>query len=246
MRALALLLLAATVANAQSVQELMSQGRQLDLENRNAEALAVFLKADTGKPNDSEILRLIARQYGQLIPETTSPAGKKQLALQSLDPALRAVRADPENARARLSLAIVYGRVAAYEGARRKVELSRLIKEEAEAAVRLDPAQELAWHILGRWNYELANFNPVLKALAQTIYGTFPDASNAKAAEHLQKAIALNPRSVLHHVELGRPYAALGEKTKARQEIGKGLALPSLAKDDEETKQRGREALKQL
>jgi Flp pilus assembly protein TadD len=218
----------------------------LDEKSKNAEALVVFLEADKLQPNDAEILRLIARQYCQLIPATTTPAGKKQLALKSLDPALRAVQADPENANARLSLAIVYGRVAEHEGARRKVELSRLIKQEAEAAVRLDPGQELAWHILGRWNYELANFNPVLKALAQTIYGKFPDASNAKAAEHLQKAIALNPRSVLHHVELGRTYAALGEKTKARQEIEKGLALPSLAKDDEETKQRGRQALKQL
>ncbi|MFZ4682336.1 MAG: hypothetical protein ACOYMS_07525 [Terrimicrobiaceae bacterium] len=246
MRALALLLLTASLANAQTVQELLAQGRQLDRENRNAEALAVLIKADTGKPNDAEILRLIAKQYCQLIPETDSPAGKKQLALKSLDPALRSVQADPDNAAARLSLAIVYGRVAEYENARRKVELSRLIKDEAETAVRLDPRQELAWHILGRWNYELANFNPVLKALAQTIYGKFPDASNAKAAEHFQKAIALNPASVLHHVELGRTYAALGEKTKARHELEAGLALPSLAKDDEETKQRGRQSLKQL
>ena len=246
MRALALLLLAATLANAQTAAALLAQGMALDEKSKNAEALVVFLEADKLQPNDAEILRLIARQYCQLIPATTTPAGKKQLALKSLDPALRAVQADPENANARLSLAIVYGRVAEHEGARRKVELSRLIKQEAEAAVRLDPGQELAWHILGRWNYELANFNPVLKALAQTIYGKFPDASNAKAAEHLQKAIALNPRSVLHHVELGRTYAALGEKTKARQEIEKGLALPSLAKDDEETKQRGRQALKQL
>jgi len=245
-RALALLLLAATLANAQTAAALLAQGMALDEKSKNAEALVVFLEADKLQPNDAEILRLIARQYCQLIPATTTPAGKKQLALKSLDPALRAVQADPENANARLSLAIVYGRVAEHEGARRKVELSRLIKQEAEAAVRLDPGQELAWHILGRWNYELANFNPVLKALAQTIYGKFPDASNAKAAEHLQKAIALNPRSVLHHVELGRTYAALGEKTKARQEIEKGLALPSLAKDDEETKQRGRQALKQL
>ncbi len=246
MRTLVLLLLALTLAQAQTAVELLARGTALDDKNRNAEALVVFIEADKLQPNDAEILRFIAKQYCQLILETNSAAEKKQLALKSLDPALRAVKADPENANARLCLAIVYGRVAEYEGARRKVELSRLIKAEAETAVRLDPKQEYAWHILGRWNYELANFNPVLKALAQTIYGKFPDASNAKAAEHFQKALALNPRSVIHHVELGRTHLALGEKTKARQEIEAGLALPSIAKDDEETKQRARQALKQL
>lgn len=246
MKPLFALLFAATLAHAQTARELVIQGTVLDEQNKNAEALVIFLAADKLQPNDAGILRLIARQYGQLIPEAPSAAKKKQLAFQALDPALRAVQVDPDNAQAHLCLAIIYGRVAEHESARRKVELSRLIKEGAETAARLDPRLDFAWHILGRWNYELANFNPVLKALAQTIYGKFPDASNAKAVEHFQKAIAIAPRRVLHQIELGRTYAALGEKTKARRELQTGLDLPSTEKDDEETKQRGRTALKQL
>ena len=102
------------------------------------------------------------------------PPKGRNWAESALDAAKRAVAADPNNAQAHLSLAIVYGRIALNEPPRRKIEMSRLIKQEAETAARLDPKNDYAWHVLGRWNYEIANFNPLLKALAQAIYGKIP------------------------------------------------------------------------
>jgi len=241
-----ILLATLACAQGQTADDLLRRGDVLDGQNQNQEALVLFVEADTLRPDDAEILRRIAKQYDQLAVVATSPSEKKSLTGQALHHAKHAVAADPENARARLCLAIVYGRQAQFENPRRKVELSRLIKEEAEAAVALDPGQEYGWHILGRWNYELANFNPVLKTLAQTIYGKFPDATNEKAAEHFQKALALNPRSVLHHIELGRTLLALGRKTEARQALQAGLDLPAANPDDQEAQRRGRQALKKL
>ena len=126
---------------------------------------------------------------------TRRTAAKKLLGEKAIDAAKGAVKADPANSQAHLALAIAYGRVALDESARRKVEMSRLVQQEAEAAARLDPGNDLAWHVLGRWNYELANFNPVLKALAQTIYGRLPDASNERAVECFQKGRRLFNRS---------------------------------------------------
>ena len=85
---------------------------------------------------------------------------RRQLGEKALDAARRAVTADPNNSQTHLSLAIVYGRIALDEPPRRKIEMSRLIKQEAETAARLDPKNDYAWHVLGRWNYEVANFNP--------------------------------------------------------------------------------------
>jgi tetratricopeptide (TPR) repeat protein len=121
--------------------------------------------------------------------------------------------------------------------------MSRLIREEADTALRLDPGLDYAWHVLGRWNYELANFNAALKFLASAIYGKLPDASNERAAECFEKAVALQPDRVIHHVELGRTYAALGQKQAALAELKIGLSLPSREKDDNETKDRARKAL---
>jgi tetratricopeptide (TPR) repeat protein len=126
------------------------------------------------------------------------------------------------------------------------VELSRLIRQEAETAARLDATNDYAWHVLGRWNYEVANFNPVLKALAQAIYGKLPDASNEKAVAYFAKAIALQPQRVIHRVELGRAYLAIGKREKARDAFNKGISLPSAEKDDDNNKARAREMLNQL
>ena len=59
-------------------------------------------------------------------------------------------------------------------------------------------------------------------------------------------SVAIQPDRVIHHVELGRTYAALGRKQEARAELNKGLALPSREKDDNESKDRARKALAAL
>jgi tetratricopeptide (TPR) repeat protein len=246
MKAFVLLLFLASTLYAQGVGDLVTAGDALDEKNLNSEALPLYIKADALKPNDAEILRRISKQYAQLMLDAKSSSDRDELGRKALDAAKRAVGADPNNSQAHLALAIVYGRIALNEPARQKIEMSRLIKQEAETAARLDPKNDYAWHVLGRWNYEVANFNPVLKVLAQAIYGKLPDASNEKAVEYFKKAIALQPQRVVHHLELGRAYLALGEKQKARDEFNQGLSLPSAAKDDDVNKQQARATLKQL
>jgi len=233
-------------AHAQSAGDLLRAGDSLDAKLRNQEALEIYLKADALQPNNAEILRRIAKQYSQLMVSESRSPENKELARKALDYAQRAVKSDPANANAHLSLAICYGKAAFLESARRRIEMSRLIREEAEAALRLDPRSDYAWHVLGRWNYELANFNAALRFLAEAIYGKFPDASNGRAAECFEKAAAIEPDRVIHHVELGRTYAALGRKPEALAELKKGLGLPSREKDDNESKDRARKALAAL
>jgi hypothetical protein len=47
-------------------------------------------------------------------------------------------------------------------------------------------------------------------------------------------------------IELGRTYAMMGRKAEAKQYLEQGLSMPEKEKDDAETKQRGRESLKEL
>lgn len=236
----------ALTAQAQSTGELLRSGDALDAKHRNQEALVIYLKADALQPDDAEILRRIAKQYSeQVVSESRSPENK-ELARKALDYAKRAVKCNPDNADARLALAICYGKAAFLESARRRIEMSRLIRDEAEAALRLDPRSDYAWHVLGRWNYELANFNAALRFLAETVYGKLPDASNERAGECFEKAVAIQPGRVIHHVELGRTYAVLGRKQEARAELNKGLALPSREKDDSESKNRALKAIAEL
>jgi hypothetical protein len=61
-----------------------------------------------------------------------------------------------------------------------------------------------------------------------------------------EKAIALNPNRLMHCIEIGRTYALMDRDADARKFITKGLAMPETEKDDPETKNLGRQILKQL
>ncbi len=236
------------VANlfGQPAHVLIGQSEQLNDQQKSQEALSILLEADRLWPDHAGILHRVAKQYVLLMPEESTKAEKKVLGRQALVAAERAVSLAPNDAQVRLSLAIVLGQLALLESPRRQVEMSRRIREEAEAATRLDPGEDYAWHVLARWNYELANLNPLLKSFAEVIYGKFPDASNENAANYFRKAIASGPPRAIHHIEYGRTLAVLGQKAEARQEIERGLLLPSKTKDDEDSKARGRQALDSL
>ncbi len=120
------------------------------------------------------------------------------------------------------------------------------MKEYAERALKLDPTDSYAWHVLGAWNYELAQMGPLSRAFVKMVYGGMPPASNEEAERLFRKAMELAPERVSHHAELGRTLAVLGRKDEARLELNKALSLPSREKDDPESKKRAMETLAHL
>jgi len=243
LRALLFISLAA-LAKGASTDGLIKQGDALDAKNQNAAALKIYLEADRLQPNDAEILRRISKQYAQQMLDPG--ADRQELGAKALDYAKRAVKAGPDDAQAHLSLAIVYGKVSFLQSTKERMEYSHEIRQEAQRSISLDPTNDLAWHVLGRWNYEIANLSGPLKFFAQTLYGKFPDASNERALECFQKAVALNPGRLANEAELGRTLAALGRKDEARAALEKALEMPSREKADDETKTRARKALAEL
>jgi tetratricopeptide (TPR) repeat protein len=247
---LAWLILPLTAAPAFAQEDfasLMKRGDQFDAQLKTREALATYLEAEKLQPNNIDLLNCIAKQYAESQNDVPTKDEKISVGMKALDYSRRAVAADPKNAMAQLSLAISYGRLTPYLDGKTKVAYSKLVKEHADKARELDPkGNDLVYHVLGAWNYEVANLNPVLRTVAQLVYGKIPDASNQAAAENFKKAIDLNPRRLANFIELGRTYVAMGKKEDARTVLEKGLSLPIRQRDDPETKERGRAALRKL
>jgi tetratricopeptide (TPR) repeat protein len=225
---------------------LLVQGDAYDARLDTAQALESYLQAEKLGRTDADLLYRIARQYALSMNDTDSREQQKERGERALDYAQRAVAADPRHAKAQLSVAICYGRLLPFGDARTKVEYSRLIKEHAEIALRLDPSDSYAYHVLGAWNYELAKLNPIMRSAARIIYGALPEASNEEAVRLLREAVSRAPERVSHHVELGRAYAALGQTSDARSELQTALGLPNREKDDPESKRRAVDALRDL
>jgi len=238
--------MAPAFAGEGSIPAAMVRGDAADEQLKTSEALAAYLEAEKLGGKDADLLRKISREYSLSMVDTKSKDEQRALGEKALDYAKRAEAANPANAMNQLGMAICCGRVAPYLDNKTKIAYSKLVKEHADKALKLDPSLDYAYHVLGAWNYELAGLNPVLRAIAKLIYGDLPAASYEEAVKDFKKAIELAPQRVAHHVELGRTYAALGQKDLARAEIDKGLALPNREKDDPGTKERGRETLKKL
>jgi tetratricopeptide (TPR) repeat protein len=128
---------------------------------------------------------------------------------------------------------------------REKFDSISIIKNAAQKVIKLDPSNDLAWHIMGRWHENLAEVNPVQRALAQVAFGKLPDSTYEQAAQCFQKAITLNPNRLMHYIELGRLYAKMGTD-EARRLINTGLGIQNTEKDNPETKRQGKELLAKL
>ncbi len=238
--------LRAKVLPAESADELVEQGAVFDRKLDAKEALSFYLPAEKLDPHNPHILVPIARQYRHLMADAPTKEEKLRLGYIAMDYSKRAGACGPYDAEAQLDLAITLGKMLPYMSAKEQVNASPRIKESVDKALALDPNNDTAWHILGRWNRVLAEVNKVKRALAGMLYGALPTGSLPDAEHAMQKAMELNPNRLMHYIELGRIYADMGRKDEARLYINKGLVMPDMEKDDPEAKQRGRETLEKL
>jgi tetratricopeptide (TPR) repeat protein len=243
---LRLLLLVALTGHAFAAGEWIEQGDALDREFQSARALELYLRAEKERPDDPSLLRRISKQYVEMVLDAPSKSEKLRLAGLGYDYALKAKKLAPRDPEVRLTVSIAAGRLAFYSEPKRKLELSSVVRSEAVEATRLNPRYALAWHVLGRWHFEIANLNILLRTLAEAVYGKMPEASFEKAIEYMSKAVQLEPGNALFHAELGRAYLAVGRTADAKRELEKSLTLPRRSRDDAGAQDRAKQALREL
>lgn len=239
-------LLLLSTATAAPVEQLLRDGRAAETRLDPAAALVFFQQADAARPGDPVILQKIAKQYSDQVPGQPTDDARREFATRALDYAQRAVALAPDNAVNVTSLAICHGHLALLGDTRAKVAYSKLIKEECERAIQLDPNNAWAHHLLGRWHGEVAAFGPVARFFAKLLYGGIPPASAEEGYRQLTRATELEPGELNHWIDLGFACAATGRLDEARRDWRKGLAMRATSTHDAPAKQRAREALRRL
>lgn len=244
--ALAAVAQADAVDRSLSAAELIRRGDAYYDKLKPTEALKYYLPAEKLDPNNVRLLVRIARQYRHLMSDATLKKAKLQLGAIAVTYATRAVALAPDDSEAQLAVAISYGKLLPLQSSKEQFTNSRLIKAAADKSIALDPSNDLAWQILGRWYRNVAEVGAVKRTLAQIAYGTLPSATYEDAVRCFEKAIKLNPNRLMHYIELGRTYALMERPAEARKFIIKGLSMPDTEKDDPETKSVGRQTLAKL
>ena len=113
-----------------------------------------------------------------------------------------------------------------FEGTRATIQKSYVVKEHFDEAVRLDPADATARHLLGLWFFEVASLSWAARKLAAVIFAAPPAGSYREALEHFEAAETLDPGFwVANRLYLGKSFLALGDRASGRSWLLRSLEL---------------------
>src|SRR3954467_13530512 len=184
---------------AESPDDLIDKGKVFDRKFQASDALMLYLSAEKVEPKNPDLLVRIARQYRYLMTDTPDTQEKLRLGHIALDYSERAAACGPKDCDAQLAPAITLGKMLPFLPTKEQVSASPKIKESVDKALAIDPRNDNAWHILGRWNRVLAEISGAKRFLAGMVYGDLPKGSIEEAEADMKKAIAINPKRLMHY-----------------------------------------------
>lgn len=154
------------------------------------------------------------------------------------------LKVDPKNSEANCVMAIALGRSSLSKSGKEKIINAKEIKKYVDAAIANDPKNFKAWHVLGRWQYEISNLNGLERGLVKLLYGGLPPATLKQSIYAFEKARTLRPEFILNYYEMAKAYKDNGNKAKAIAYLQLMLTLPNQTEDDPDIKEKSRALLK--
>jgi hypothetical protein len=99
------------------------------------------------------------------------------------------------------------------------VEISRTVRERAMVALKLSPEDDVALHVLGRWEYEMACVGFAVRMVVKMAYGGLEVGSLDGAHQCLARAIELRPERLVHRVVMARILLKQGKTPQAIEQL---------------------------
>ena len=212
---------AAGVARAQSPAEHIALGDSAYTHFKPDEALTHYRAAIGSDSSNYEALWKAARSEIDLAEAEKDEGRRNQYSIAGESLARRAIKVNSQDAEAHFHLARALGRRALSVGVRDRVKFGTEVRAEALEALRLDPNHPGALHVMGVWNAEVMRLNGIQRFFAKNVLGgrVFGEASWDKAVSFMERAVAVDPDRIVHHLDLGKIYADVGDKAKARTQL---------------------------
>jgi FimV-like protein len=232
---------------AQDASQFIEMGDSAFAKFNNEAALKYYSEALAADSNNYQAAWKLSRAYVDVGEDLKEKKQRNEYFQNGEKYARKAISIDSLGSKGHLYLSIALGRVALDAGKKEQVRLSKEVKAEVDKALKLDPNDDIAWHVLGRWNRKMATLGWIQRQFANIFLGGVPkDASLENAVKDFKKAIELNPGYIHHHLELGITYKDMGDKEKAKKQFEEVLSLPKSSADDDRYKEEAKEYLKKL
>jgi tetratricopeptide (TPR) repeat protein len=230
-----LLCLASRLATAQEspVAKEIRVGDSLQTALQPEAALAHFRAAIADDSTSYEALWKAARAEVDIAKQIEGKEDAQKKRRDSLYVGARAlaeaaVRVNPRGAEGHSTVAQALGRLSRTRGGKERVRFAKIIYDEATQALALDSTNDPAAHVLGAWHAEIKRLSGLQRFFAKTLFGAgFMDKANWDDAQrYLERAVALRPQNIYHHLELAEIYVDVGKYSAAREQLKAVHDLP--------------------
>ena len=222
---------------AQDVNALIKEADRLEALPNEAAALNKFKEAIKIEPSNIHALSKASELCSRIGSRETNPQKRDEWFNLAMGYATLAIKANPLSDQANVSMAMILGKSTLTKSGKEKLKNARVIKKHLDIALKTNPNNYLAWHILGRWNYELSNVSSIEKAGAKVFYGGVPEGTLKNAIEYFEKARAFQPYFILNYLSLANAYYKDGQTHKAIGLLKALQAFPVKTEDDTKHKQ---------
>jgi hypothetical protein len=228
---------------SQDVPQLQKEAQQQEALFHENEAFLKYAELLKKEPNNLTALWKCSELSSRIGARQPDKEKMRPYFLAARNYAAAALRLYPNSSEANCAMAFAIGRISGISSTKERVVLARDVRNYCQIAIRLDPNNFRAYHILGRWNYEVSNLNFAEKSFARILYGKLPSASLDDAIFDFEKSRMLNPAFLLNYLELAKSYHRKDDDQKAVANLHILLSLPNSMYDDSRAKVIARQLL---
>jgi Flp pilus assembly protein TadD len=230
------------------IAALLAKGDSLYTHRSAREALALYLDAARQDAHNYEAHWKASRTEVDLAETMAKGAAMDSLLERARVHATEAIAIRPKDAEGRFAHARALGRKALSVGTMERIKFSKVIYSEASEALAYDSTHAGALHVLGMWHAEILRVNGFARTFAKTFLGAqvFSKASWDEAQRLLETAVRVDPKRIVHRLDLAAIYADRGDKARARELYQWIATAPLIEFNDELYKRQATERLKRL
>jgi tetratricopeptide (TPR) repeat protein len=229
--------------HAQTANDIAAEGDQLVKNLKEEDAYQKYKDALVIQPDNLHALIQCSYVASRIGSRQTDKNKAKDFFTEAQDLAGRALKVDSTSSDACLMMGIAEGRLAQTEGGKKKVEYGRDVKTYCDKAIRLDPKNYRAYHLLGVWNVEAAHMTGLERTTARVLYGGMPDATVKQALRCFEQCRAIYPGFILNYLDMAKAYKEDDQNEKALGALQTLVHLPVQTEDDPAIKAEGRKML---
>jgi tetratricopeptide (TPR) repeat protein len=225
------LLLVPVLLQGQAVDESIAKGIEAQRAREPMSALAYLenaLEIDSTNYEANWRAAEVLMDIGKQTPDSVKSPERDSVYRRAETLARRAVTVNPGGADGHYALASAIGRASLTKGKKERVKRAGEIRSEALRALEIDPQQHQAMHVLGRWNAEIMRLSGLERFFAKNFLGgsIFNAAAWDSAFVYMDRALAISPENIYHHLDLAEMLIDRHRYSEARIHLRQVESLP--------------------